>query len=592
MSDDTDDTRFTTRGDEDTVVLARRPAAAPDPSALDLASPPDPDTALPPDDPDAAVPATAARPGADRPAGPDPDRPPPSRRRLPYLDAVLDGPPVGGLEPLRRGLVDQALGRADPAPLSRFLAIDDPAEGLLRWFGGALFHAVRDGGAAAIRAALDRDIAALDGLLSDQVDAILHHPRVQALEAAWRGLRYLAEQADGCEQVVLRLLPCRWTEIARDLERAIEFDQSALFDKIYNQEFGMPGGKPFGLLVILHAVQHRPTRDHPHDDVSVLKALSQVAAAAFAPAILSARPALLGLEDFAELAQPIDIARPFGGAEYARWRSFQATEDSRFVGICLPRILLREPWRDDGTRVDGFRYAEGRHGPRAQDYLWGHAGFAFAAVVIRAFDAYGWFADIRGGRRDEIAGGLVTGLPTPSFRTDAPGLVLRPSLEVSIADRQENVLTDLGLIPLLPARFTRFSVFYGNASARAMDPMETLVATMNHRLSAMLQYILCVSRFSHFIKVIGRDRVGSFSTPEECEKVLQDWLMSYCLGNDDASLEQKARYPLREASVRVREQPGKPGSYTCVTHLKPHFQLDQVVTSFRLTTELAPPERR
>ncbi|MBB4267231.1 type VI secretion system contractile sheath large subunit [Roseospira visakhapatnamensis] len=588
---DPDDTRFTTRGDEDTVVVTRRPPDTPQPSAFDLTAPPDPDTAAPPDDPDAIVPATAARARA-TPAVTDPDRPAPPRPRLPALDALLDGPPVGGLEPLRRTVVDQALGRADPDPLDRFLAADDVGMGLLRWFGGALFHAVRAGGAAAIRSALDRDIAALDGLLSDQVDAILHHPRVQSLEAAWRGLRYLAEQADGREQVVLRLLPCRWTEIARDLERAIEFDQSALFDKIYNQEFGMPGGKPFGLLLILHAVQHRPTRDHPHDDVSVLKALSQVAAAAFAPVILAARPALLGLEDYSDLAQPIDIARPFGGADYARWRAFQRTEDSRFVGVCLPRILMREPWRDDGTRADGFRYAEGRRGLRARDHLWGHPGFAFAAVLIRAFDSYGWFADIRGSRRDEIAGGLVTGLPTPAFRTDAPGIALRPSLEVSIADRQENVLTDLGLIPLLPARFTRYSVFYGNASTRAVDPMETLVATMNHRLSSMLQYIFCVSRFSHFIKVIGRDRVGSFTTPEDCERFLQDWLMGYCLGNDDASLDQKARYPLREASVRVREVPGKPGAFACVTHLKPHFQLDQVVTSFRLTTELAPPDRR
>jgi len=589
---DPDAPRLTTRGDEDTVVLPRRTPKRPDPTAYDLTPPPDPHSAPPPDDPDTAVPATAGRRRDGRPTAPDPDRPPSPRPRLPYLDAVLDGPPLGGWEPLRRTVIDQALGRADDAPLTRFREATDPGEALLRWFGGAVIHAARAGGLAAIRSALDRDIAALDALLADQVDAILHHPRVKALESAWRGLRYLADQSDGREQVILRVLPCRWSEIARDLERAIEFDQSGLFDKIYNQEFGMPGGKPFGLLLILHEVQHRPTHDHPYDDISVLKALSQVAAAAFAPVILGARPALLGLEDFSELAQPIDIARPFAGPEYARWRAFQGTEDSRFVGICLPHILLRPPWKDDGTRADGFRYAEDRNGMRTADFLWGHAGFAFAAVLIRAFDTYGWFADIRGARRDEIAGGLVTGLPTPSFGTDRPGIAIRPPLDVSIADRQENILTDLGLIPLLVARFTPHAVFYGNASARTVDPRETLVATMNQRLSSMLQYIFCVSRFSHFIKVIGRDRVGSFATPEECERFLQDWLMGYCLGNDDASLDQKARYPLREASVRVREVPGKPGAFSCVTHLKPHFQLDQVVTSFRLTTELAPPDRR
>jgi type VI secretion system ImpC/EvpB family protein len=435
---------------------------------------------------------------------------------------------------------------------------------------------------------LDRDIARLDELLSAQVNAILHHPRFQKLEASWRGLRYLTEQAAERENVRIRVLDASWKTLSRDLDRAIEFDQSQLFNKVYSEEFGTPGGEPFGVLIGDYEVRHRPGPEHPVDDVAVLlRGIAQVAAAAFAPFIAAAHPALFGLNSFRDLSLPTDVSAVFQQREYLPWNTFRGSEDARFVGLTLPRVLMRKPYEDDGSRIDGFRFHERVEGPDNSRYLWGNAAYAFAGVLIRAFAEQGWLANIRGVREGSLEGGLVTGLPVHAFSTDREGLVPKCSTDVVITDAQDKELAELGFIPLCRCKDTEWSAFYSTPSVQRPDKgYDNIAAAINARLSTMLQYMLCVARFGHYLKVIGRDKLASFSSPAECERYLQRWLLDYVTSSEDASFEVKAKYPLREASVQVREQPGKPENYLCVVHLRPHFQLEQVVSTVRLVTEL------
>lgn len=499
-------------------------------------------------------------------------------------------PRLASTAPVRNGAVDAAIGRADAAGLSSFLKEDSALYALRGWFGGNALELLQAGRRDAVVAALDRDICALDTLIADQVEAILHHPDFQRLEATWRGVEYLCSQAGEAEEnVVIRLLDARWDELCRDFDRTGDFEQSQLFDKVYNQEFGMPGGKPFGLLVADYRVRHSRVAGSVADDVGGLRILSQVAAAAFAPVVIGAHPALFGLDSFAELGQPIDLAAIFRNPEYQRWTAFQESEDSRFIGVVLPGILMRPLYGDDGMRRDEFRFREGSDRPGHRSYLWGNGVYAFAAVVTRAYRSYGWFADIRGARLDGEDGGMVTGLSAPTFATDRWEAAQRRPVEAEITDAQEQALSNLGFISLSPCRNSPHLVFLGNQSLQR-QPGDGGIAGVNARLGTMLQYMLCISRFSHYIKVISRDRLGSYMTAERLETYLDTWLRGYSLGNDDASQEQKARYPLRATSVQLKEIAGKPGALSCVFHLQPHFQLDQMVSGLRLRTELAAPQ--
>jgi type VI secretion system protein ImpD len=513
-------------------------------------------------------------------------------------DATVIGPPPrpapAAAGALRFRLLEAVLAKpGEPAErlFRGFLEASNTASALTAWFGD--FASVgRPVDRRRIAAAIDRDIAAIDALMSAQVNAVLHSRRFQRLEAIWRGAAYLVRQAAGEERVQIRLLDVSWTELCRDLERAMEFDQSQLFDKIYSAEFGMPGGEPYGLLIGDYEVRHRRAAGHPTDDIAALKAMSQVAAAAFAPFIVGASPAMLGLDGFGELALPLDLGSLFRQLDYSRWRSFRETEDARFIGVTLPRTLMRLPYRDETSRTDRFRFQEDTSAHDLSGYLWGTAGFAFAAVAIRAFVDFGWFADIRGAARDQVAGGLVTGLPVQSFATDAEGVARKYATDTSISERLEMELSAYGFIPLSDAKLTEYSVFYSNRSVQQPKRYDRPVASANAQLSAMLQYMLCVSRFSHYVKVLARDRVGSFESPEDCEAFLTNWLMNYVTGNENAPMSIRAQYPLSEASVQVREAPGRPGEYLANINLKPHFQLEQVVSSFKLVTELAGPRGR
>lgn len=498
--------------------------------------------------------------------------------------------PAAPPEPGRpRSLLDTVLDVTAPAAgrnlLERFLAEPDPVQALALWLGQTARATRLNREQVASR--LARDIARLDALLTNQVNAIVHHPQFQKLEASWRGLEYLVRQVPEGANVQVRVLGVSWKEVVRDLERAIEFDQSQIFKKVYEEEFGRPGGEPFGLLLGDYEIQPRPAPDHPTDDVEALRSLAAVAAAAFAPFIAAADPALLDLESFADLARAAKLAESFARPEFLKWRTLRDAEDARFLGLTLPRVLMRRPLADTTARVDGFRFREEVTAPERTGYLWGNAVYAFGAVVVRAFAETGWLAAIRGVQRGIEAGGLVTGLPADSFATDAPGVVPKCTTEVIVTDAQEKELGELGFIPLCHAQDTEWAAFYGNQSVQKPKAYDEAVATANARASAMLQYMLCVSRFAHYVKVISREWVGSFTTPADCEDRLRRWLMEYTSAADKAGPDLRAQYPLREARVKVSENPRNPGTYQCEVYLRPHYQLDQLVGTVKLVTELA-----
>lgn len=478
----------------------------------------------------------------------------------------------------------------DADTLSEFL---DPRleRPLALWFGEDL--TLRLGvDADALRGAIDRDLAAIDALLGAQIDAILHHRRFQSLEGSWRGIAWLVGGIEPGSKVKIRLLPVTWGEICRDLERAAEFDQSHMFRKIYEDEFGSPGGEPFGLMVVNHEVRHGPGDGSTTDDVGALTALAGVAAAAFVPTVLGASPALLDLDNFADLAGVADPVSSLRDVAHQRWRGLAAMEDSRFLALALPRLLARTPWADDPTRLDGFRYQE--YTPDARTRVWMNASFAFAAVAVRAFSRFGWPADVRGVETDIESGGLVTEMPLERFATDPGHTWVRHPLEIQLTDRQERAFVDAGLVPLSPLPFGHDGVFCAVPSLQTPKRFRGAngaAADANARISAQISAMLCVARFAHCVKLMGRDMVGSFRTNEEIEVKLQDWVTRYVNSNLTAGPETRARFPLVAGSVSVRERPGRPGVFGCTVMLQPHYQLDNVAASFRLMTDIAAPSR-
>lgn len=385
---------------------------------------------------------------------------------------------------------------------------------------------------------------------------------------------------------VLRLLDARWAELVRDVERAPDFDRTTLFERIYNEEFGMPGGVPFSLLVGLYEVRHRPTREHPTDDVGALRRLSAAAAAAFAPLVLGAAPALLGVDRFPELDLRQSLFATFRLAEYQRFQGLQQTPDARFLGLVGPRILLRGPRRGRAAGDCGFRYE-----PDPRDLVWGNGALAVAQVCLRAFSEHRWPAAVRGTVRDQVAGGLVV-LPPADFETDAPLTALKAPSEVNLSEALEREANEAGLIFLRRVKDTPYLAIYNMPSLqRPRGAYVTEIARVNEQLGAMLNYMLCVSRFAHYIKVIGREWIGSFRSADDAQARLQRWLNGFTSGGDQLSFEEKARYPLQEARIEVQDVPGQPGSYTCQARLKPHFQLDGAISEFQLVTVVQAPGR-
>ena len=503
--------------------------------------------------------------------------------------------PDTATETLRESVLGgRFLGRAWAAAASNLAALvasADAATHLALWFGPAWLAWLRDqpepGGV--LRAALDRDIATLDAMLSTQLDAVLHHPRMRRLEGAWRGLHWLVERLPRTgTRVRLKVLHARWAEVCRDIERAVEFDQSHLFRKIHEEQFGMAGGEPFGLIAGDYEVRHRPGPSHPTDDIGAISGLAGIAAASFSPMILGASPELLGLDSFADISPSFDPASVLRGPDHQRWRQASAQEDLRFIGIALPRVLGRAPWSDDGSRVDRFRFRGCTAGPEQR--VWTSPVYGFAAAAIRAFDHYSWPAEVRGaGISEEARGGVLDDLPFERFFSDLPPEApARAPVEVAFTDEQENQISDAGLIPLSALDGLPEACFGALPSLHKPPRMSSAVADANQRISAQLNTLLCVSRFAHCVKLMGRDMTGSFLDPAEVQLRLQRWLGGYISGDGLSSVEVTARYPLLDAQVEVRERRGHPGVYNCTVHLKPHHQLDEIGASFRLVTEFSP----
>lgn len=438
-----------------------------------------------------------------------------------------------------------------------------------------------------VRQWLNRIIAELDELISDQLNCILHHPRFQRLEASWRGLSMLVRQAPSADNIKIKLLDVSWRDLSRDIERAPDFDQSAFFHLIYNEEFGTPGGEPFGLLVGDYYVAHKPFEDHPYDDVFTLQGIAHTAAAAFAPFVCSATPQLFGVDSFDDLAKPIDFYEVFRQKQYIRWNSLRDLEDSRFLAITLPQVLLRQPYATGFSAYRGLRFHEETRATNSRKHLWGNAAFAMASVLIREFDEVGWFSHIRGVARDHLGGGLVTQLPSVGYAVDSSPQLLKMSTSILVTDFAERELSEQGFTCLCHCYDTPYSAFNSAPSLQRPKVYQSKSATANARISSMLQQILCASRFAHYIKVMIRDKVGAYMNAADCERQLQHWMDAYTTGREDLSWEMLARYPLREARVRVLDEPGKPGSYQSVIHLKTHYTVDHLVSELKLTTALS-----
>ena len=489
-------------------------------------------------------------------------------------------------------LLDQVLSATSSGPprlpagvLEKFLGESDAIEAIKLWRNeSGIRGKIRT--VPQLLRLLNRDIARIDRLLNAQVNAIIHHPRFQKLEGTWRGLHYLTKQVEDDANVKIRVLDLSWKELTRDMERAMEFDQSQFFRKVYNEEFDTSGGEPYSVLLCDHEVRLRPGPGAPTDDMETLKSVMQISAASFAPFITAADPTMFGLESFTELQRPMNLPRMFEQQDYIRWNSLRKQEDSRFLGMVMPRILMREPWPDDGTRSDGFRFQEDTSDPDLKGHLFGNAIYALGGVMVRAFCRSGWLADIRGVRRDYEEGGLVTDLPHHHFGTDTKGIASRSSTDVMLTDRQEAELSELGFTALSSCADSPYSAFHSTPSLQSPTVYDTEEATVNARLSSMMHYMLCVGRIAHYIKVLGREKVGSFSEPEDCQEYLNNWLQKYVTYDADASEEIKAQYPLRAAEAEVKEIPGKPGCYYTTINLQPHYQLDDMVSAVKLTTEL------
>jgi type VI secretion system protein ImpC len=428
-------------------------------------------------------------------------------------------------------------------------------------------------------AMLNERIAEIDRLVSVQLNEIMHHPDFQKLEATWRGLKYLLSQSETSANLKIKVLNVSKKDLLRDLQRAPEFDQSALFKKVYEEEYGVFGGAPFAALLGDYEF------GKGGQDIELLEKVSQVAAAAHAPFITSASHEMFNLESYTELDKPRDLGKIFDTTEYARWKAFRESEDSRYVALTLPRMLLRDPYGRDTVPVDAFDYDERVDGTTHGNYLWGNAGWALGARVTQAFAKYSWCATIRGVE----SGGLVEGLPVHNFKTDSGDVAMKCPTECSITDRREKELADLGFAPLVHCKGTPKAAFFSVQSAQKPKVYDTDSATGNARISAQLPYIFAVSRFAHYLKSMMRDKIGGYMSRSQAETFLNRWISNYVVANDDASAEVKAKRPLRDARIDVVEIPGKPGAYRAVAFLRPHFQLDELSVSMRLVADLPAP---
>lgn len=427
--------------------------------------------------------------------------------------------------------------------------------------------------------AINSRIAEIDRLITAQMNEIMHNEEFQKLEGSWRGLHHLVKNSLTGTQLKIRVMSVTKKDLLKDFERALEFDQSALFKKIYEEEYGTFGGAPYGALIGDFEFGNHP------QDMALLESMSQVAAAAHAPFLSAASSELFGWDEFSEMSEVRDVSKIFDRTEYAKWRSFRESEDSRYVGLTLPHVLGRVPYGAMTKPTETFNFEEDVDGTDHKKYLWSNAAYALGTRLTEAFSMHGWCVAIRGVE----GGGLVDGLPTHTFETDEGEVAMKCPTEVAITDRREKEFSDNGFIPLVHCKGSDYAAFFATQSANKAKKYDTDDANANARLSSQLQYIFAVSRFAHYLKSMMRDKIGSFMSRQEAQIFLNRWISGYVLENDVAPASQKAKYPLREARIDVAEVPGKPGAYRAVAFLRPHFQLDELSVSLRLVANLPPP---
>lgn len=422
-------------------------------------------------------------------------------------------------------------------------------------------------------------IAALDKKLTEQVNQIIHHEDFQKLESAWRGLHYLVNNTETDEQLKIRVLNISKQDLGKTLRRfkGAAWDQSPLFKKLYEEEYGQFGGEPYGCLVGDYHFDHTPP------DVELLGEMAKVAAAAHAPFVTGAAPSTMQMESWQELANPRDLTKIFGTPEYAAWRSLRESDDARYLAMCMPRFLARLPYGAKTNPVDEFSFEEDTEGADHNRYSWANAAYAMAANINRSFKEYGWCSRIRGIE----SGGAVANLPTHSFPTDDGGVDMKCPTEIAISDRREAELSKNGFLAMVHRKNSDFAAFISGQSLQKPQEYDDADATANASLAARLPYLFACNRFAHYLKCIVRDKVGSFRSRDAMQDWLNEWILKYVDGDPlNSSEETKARRPLAAAQVEVEEIEGQPGYYHSRFHLKPHYQLEGLTVSLRLVSKL------
>ena len=430
---------------------------------------------------------------------------------------------------------------------------------------------------------INQAIAAIDAAVSKQLAAVMHNESYLALEGTYRGLHHLVMNSETSTKLKIRVLNVGKRELFKDVDKAVEFDQSQIFKKLYENEFGTPGGEPYGALIGGYEFTNHP------EDIELLSKMSNVAAAAFCPFVTNADPALFGFDSWTDLSKPRDLAKIFDTVEYAKWKSFRESEDSRFTVLTLPRTLARLPYGNATKPVEQFRYEEGEldGAGRAKElkhdeYCWMGTAYVMGAKLTEAFAKYGWCTAIRG----REGGGTVSGLPSHIFMDETGAADMKCPTEIALTDRRGAELDKLGFLPLCHYKNEDFAVFFGGQTAQKPKKYDRPEASANAEISARLPYIMATSRIAHYLKVMARDKIGSFMEVKDCEDWLNRWIKGYVNGNPNAGQEMKAKYPLAEARVTVSEIPGKPGSYNAVAHLRPWLQFEELTTSLRMVARI------
>lgn len=430
---------------------------------------------------------------------------------------------------------------------------------------------------------LNAAIAGLDAKISKQLAAVMHHPKFQKLEGSWRGLHHLVMNSETGEQLKIRVLNCGKRELFKDMDRAVEFDQSQLFKKLYEDEFGTPGGAPYGALIGDYEFTNHP------EDIDLLSQVSGVAAAAFCPFLSAADPKLFGFDEWTELSKPRDMARIFDAVEYTKWKSFRESEDSRFCVLTMPRTLARLPYGVNTKMIDQFDFEEVPVGAQGESihvdhdqFCWMNTAYVLGTKLTDAFAKTGFCTAIRGVEN----GGKVEDLPAYIFKADDGDMDLKCPTEVAITDRREKELSDLGFLPLCHFKNTDYSVFFGAQSCQKPKKYDRPEATANAAISSRLPYIMATSRFSHYLKVLARDKIGSFMEAQDCEAWLDRWIHNYVTSDPNPPSDVRARYPLAEAKVQVREIPGQPGSYNAIAWMRPWLQMEELTASMRMVAKI------